>query len=162
MPHMGRPQILGMEKMKLTTFFSIAATSVLLATPVFAADFTVNMVNKDSEGRAMQFEPAFLAVAPGDTVTFKAVDKGHDSESIGIPDGAEGWKGKISQDVTVTFTQPGLYAYKCTPHFPLGMVGLIEVGDDTSNLDAIKALKMPGKAKARMDELLGQVGGTAK
>jgi pseudoazurin len=146
--------------MKPKTFFTIAGIAALLASPVLAADFTVNMVNKDSEGRAMQFEPAFLAVAPGDTVTFKAVDKGHDSESIaeGIPTGAEGWKGKISQDVTVTLTQPGLYAYKCTPHFALGMVGLIQVGDDTSNLDAIKAAKLPSKAKARMDELIGQIG----
>jgi pseudoazurin len=148
--------------MKLTTFFWIAAASALLVSPALAADFTVNMVNKDAEGRMMQFEPAFLAVAPADTVTFKAVDKGHDSESItdGIPAGAEAWKGKISQDVTVTFSQPGLYAYKCTPHFGLGMVGLIEVGGDTSNLDAINGLKLPGKAKARMDELVGQVSAT--
>jgi pseudoazurin len=146
--------------MKLASLVSVAGAAMLLATPTLAADFTVNMVNKDSEGRNMQFEPAFLSVAPGDTVTFKAVDKGHDSESLpdGIPDGAESWKGQISQDVTVTLTQPGLYAFKCTPHFALGMVGLIEVGGDQSNLDAIKALRFVGKAKARMDELIGQIG----
>jgi pseudoazurin len=117
------------------------------------------MVNKDSEGRVMQFEPAFLKIAPVDTVTFVATDKGHDPESIkdGIPEGAEAWKGKISQDVTASFTKEGLYAYKCTPHFGLGMVGLIQVGDGSGNLAAIQGVKLPGKAKTRMAELLQQV-----
>jgi pseudoazurin len=109
----------------------------------------------------MQFEPAFLKVAPGDTVHFVAKDKGHDSEALegGVPDGAEGWKGKLSQDVSVTLTVEGLYAYKCSPHFPLGMVGLIQVGDSVANKDAIAALKFTGKSKARMAELLEQAGG---
>lgn len=137
-----------------------AALTLSIPNSAIAADHQVQMVNKDSEGRAMQFEPAFLKIAPGDTVTFVAKDKGHDSESIkeGLPDDAEGWKGKISQDVTATFTQEGLYAYKCTPHFGLGMVGLIQVGDSTANRDAVQALKLPGKAKGRMEELLAQVG----
>lgn len=145
---------------KLTNAILAGAAVFALATPALAADFTVNMVNKDSQGRTMQFEPAFLKVAPGDTVHFVAKDKGHDSESLkdGIPEGAEGWKGKISQDVSVTLNEPGLYAYRCTPHFALGMVGLIQVGDDTSNLDAIQGLKLPSKAKARMDELLTEAG----
>lgn len=89
-----------------------------------------------------------------------AKDKGHDSEAIagGMPDGAETWKGKFSQDVTVNLTQPGLYAYKCTPHFGLGMVGLIQVDDGTSNMAAIQALKLPTKAQSRMTELLAMVG----
>lgn len=128
-----------------------------------AADFQVQMLNKDSQQRAMQFEPAFLKVAPGDTVTFVATDKGHDSESIkdAIPDGAEAWKGKIGTDVAVTFTQEGLYAYKCTPHFGLGMVGLIQVGDSPSNLAAIQALKIPPKAQARLQEELTEAAAPA-
>jgi pseudoazurin len=151
--------------MKKLSLPALVALAVLVAPPVLAAEVTVNMVNKDSEGRAMQFEPAFVKVAPGDTVHFVAKDKGHDSEALagGIPEGADGWKGKISQDVSVTLTEPGLYAYKCTPHFGLGMVGLIEVGDDTSNIDAIKGLKLPAKAQARMTELLSEAesGGAA-
>jgi pseudoazurin len=148
--------------MQLFSRTALVAAAVLFSMPAFAAEFTINMVNQDSEARAMQFEPAFLKVAPGDTVHFVAKDKGHDSETIkgGLPDGAEPWKGKISQDVTVVFTQPGLYAYKCTPHFSLGMVGLIQVGDDTSNMAAVQALKLPAKAQARMTELLAMVGTT--
>jgi pseudoazurin len=145
---------------KLTNAILAGAAIIALATPAVAADFTVDMVNKDGEGRTMQFEPAFLKVAPGDTIHFVAKDKGHDSESLkdAIPEGAEGWKGKISQDVSVTLTEPGLYAYRCTPHFALGMVGLIQVGDDTSNLAAIQDLKLPAKARSRMDELLTEAG----
>jgi len=121
---------------------------------VSAAEFTVNMVNKDLTGRAMQFEPAFLKVAPGDVVHFVAVDKGHDSESVTIPEGAEKWKGKISQSIDVTLTAEGLYLYRCTPHVGLGMVGLIQVGENPANLAAVQETKLPGKAKARLAELL--------
>ena len=46
-----------------------------------------------------------------------------------IPEVAEPWKGKINEEITVTFTQEGIYGYKCQPHFGLGMVGLIQVGE---------------------------------
>lgn len=140
-------------KLKLV---AAAVALAMLAGTAFGAEFTVNTVNKDSTGKTMQFEPAFLKIAPGDIVHFVAVDKGHDTESLegGIPEGAEPWKGKMSQNIDVTFTVEGLYAFKCTPHFALGMVGLIQVGESAANLDAVAALKYQGKAKARMGELL--------
>lgn len=132
---------------------ALAGTLLVAAAPAAsAAEFTVNMVNKDSASRPMQFEPAFLKVAPGDTVHFVAVDKGHDVMSLSVPAGADEVKGKMSQNVDVTLTVEGLYAFKCTPHFPMGMVALIEVGAGT-DATAINALKLPSKAKARMDEL---------
>lgn len=138
------------------------ASVVAISGSALAADHQVQMVNKDSEGRAMQFEPAYLKVAPGDTVTFVAKDKGHNSEAAKemIPDGAEAWKGKMNEEVKVTFTTEGVYGYKCAPHLGLGMVGLIQVGDGTANLEKVKAAKLPGKAKARMDELLSKVSGS--
>jgi pseudoazurin len=144
-------------------FLTLAALAVLsLSTHSLAADHQVKMVNKDSEGRAMQFEPAFLAIAPGDTVTFVNADKGHNSESIKgmIPEGAEPWKGKINEEIKVTFDAEGVYGYKCLPHLGMGMVGVIQVGDSTDNIDEIKAAKLPGKARTRMDELLGEVSGS--
>ena len=140
--------------MKIKFAFVAAVMLLALAGSAQAAEFTINMVNKDANGLAMQFEPAFLKLAPGDVVHFVAVDKGHDSESILVPDGAAPWKGKISQNVDVTFTTPGLYVFKCTPHYPMGMVGLIEVGDDPVNVTAVKALTMPSKPTARITELL--------
>ena len=144
--------------MKARLAAALVAFGILTFGAAQAAEFTVNMVNKDATGHTMQFEPAFLKVAPGDVVHFVAVDKGHDTESLVVPDGADGWKGKMSQNVDVTLTVPGLYAYKCAPHLGLGMVGLIEVGDAPANVDAVKALKLPSKAAARMGELLAEAG----
>ena len=144
--------------MRFAPIFAALIAAVLTSIAVSAAEFTVNMVNKDASGKTMQFEPAFLKIAAGDTVHFVAVDKGHNTESLagGIPDGAEVWRGKISQNLDVTLTLPGFYAFKCAPHFVLGMVGLIEVGDAPANAAAIDALKLPAKATARMAELLKQ------
>jgi pseudoazurin len=124
-----------------------------------AADHQVKMLNKGPNGQIMQFDPAFLQVAPGDTVTFVPVDKGHSSDSIDglIPDGATPWQGQISQGITVKLTVPGVYGYKCLPHFGLGMVGLIEVGTNPSNLAAAKAVTLPPMAEKRMQELFAQV-----
>ena len=108
----------------------------------------------------MQFDPAFLKIAPGDSVKFVATDKGHNSESIlgMIPEGVDTWKGKMNEEITLTFDVEGIYGYKCTPHFGMGMVGIVQVGENTDNLDAAKTAKLPGKAKSRMAELIAQVG----
>ena len=142
----------------------LAAAAIAVAAlwaGAFAADHQVRMVNKDSENRVMQFEPAFLKIAPGDTVTFVNADNGHNSESIPemVPEGAEPWAGKINEEIKVTFAQEGVYLYRCKPHFAMGMVGLIQVGDSPANLEAVKGAKLPGKAKTRGEELFAQVGG---
>ena len=144
--------------MKFTPIAAALFAVLLAGTAVPAAEFTINMVNKDASGNAMQFEPACWKIAAGDTGHGGVVDKGHDTgtRAGGLPDGADGWRGKISQNLDVTLTVPGLYAFKCAPHFPMGMVGLIQVGDAPSNVDAIKALKLPSKATARLAELLAQ------
>ncbi|HEV7276656.1 MAG TPA: pseudoazurin [Devosiaceae bacterium] len=145
-----------------TAFFAAAiGLASFVAPAAIAEDHEVQMLNRDSEGRTMQFEPAFLQIEPGDTVTFVPTDPGHNSESIAdaIPEGAEPWKGAINEEITVTFEEPGLYAYKCLPHFAMGMVGLIQVGDDTSNLEAVTNATYPGRADDRMQELLAELEG---
>lgn len=126
--------------------------------PVVAADFEVQMLNQGPGGQIMHFEPAFLSIMPGDTVTFVPTDKGHNSESIGdmAPSGAQTWKGKTNEKITVTFTVPGLYGFKCQPHFAMGMVGLIEVGHDLENMNDLVAVKLPPRAQARMFELFAK------
>jgi pseudoazurin len=117
-----------------------------------AANFEVHMLNKGEVG-AMVFEPALTKIAVGDTVTFIPTDKGHDAQTIPdlLPEGAEMFKGKMGQEIVVTFTVPGAYAIKCTPHFAMGMVALVVVGDAPTNLDAVKAAKLPKKARERID-----------
>ena len=123
-----------------------------------AANFEVLMLNKGTDGKTMGFSPSFLHVEPGDTVTFVPVDKGHNAETIldMIPAAAATWKGKVNEQFTVTLTEPGLYGFMCMPHFNMGMVGLIQVGDDRSNLTQLMDVRLPGKAQARMMELFAK------
>ena len=149
-----------MRRLVATAVFA-AVGVVASSVSASAAEYEVKMVNKGSDGRAWQFEPAFLKIAPGDTVTFVPADKGHNSETLQalVPEGAEPWKGKINQPVKVTYNEEGVYVYKCFPHAALGMVGIIQVGDSTANLDAAAAANLPGKGKARLAELIALVGG---
>ena len=141
----------------LMTSFAVAGLSL---TGAYAAEFEVKMLNKASDGRAWEFDPPFLKIAPGDTVTFVPADKGHNSETVQdmVPEGAEPWKGKINETVSVTYEQEGVYVYRCLPHAALGMVGVIQVGESTANLEAATAAKIPGKGKTRAAELAAMVG----
>lgn len=143
--------------MKLTA--SLLAAGMAFAGAAFAEDHQVQMLNQGTDGEMMVFEPAFLKVEPGDTVTFVPTDKSHNAESIlgTIPEGAEAFKGKINEEITVTLDAEGLHPVKCLPHYALGMVALIQVGDDTSNLDAVSSEKYPGRAAERMAVLLESV-----
>lgn len=133
------------------------AAALLLATSAFAETFEVKMLNKGADG-AMVFEPAFIKAAVGDTINFISPDKGHNAESIAgmLPEGVEAFKSKMSEDFTLTLSAEGLYGFKCTPHYAMGMVGLIQVGAPV-NLDAAAAVVQKGKAKARFEPLFAQV-----
>lgn len=146
---------------KIVLFAAVVGTWSSVGNGAVAAEHEVRMLNKGPDGQAMQFDPAFLKIEPGDSVKFVATDKGHNSESIleMIPEGAETWKGKMNEEVTVTFDVEGIYGYKCQPHFALGMVGIIQVGESTDNLDSAETAKLPGKAKSRMAELIAEVSG---
>ena len=130
------------------------------AAPALAADHQVKMLNKGSDGQTMVFEPAFVKVAPGDTVTFVPTDKTHNTESMKglIPEGAEMWKGKVNEEFTVTLQTEGLYGYKCLPHYAMGKVGVIQVGDNPANVEAFKAAKHPPTAKKRIEAALAAGG----
>lgn len=144
---------------RLTSIALTTGLSLIMWTGAQAAEHEVRMLNRGPEGQPMQFDPAFLKIEPGDSVTFVATDKGHNSESIleMIPEDAETWKGKINEEITITFDEEGIYGYKCQPHLGMGMVGIIQVGDDVSNLDSAETAKLPGRAKPRMAELIAQV-----
>ncbi|WIY52359.1 pseudoazurin [Devosia sp. YIM 151766] len=139
-------------------FVTLAALGGIAA-PALAADYEVHMLNKGAAG-TMVFEPAFLRIEPGDSVTFLPTDKSHNVETIKemIPEGAELFKSKINETFTVTFEVPGIYGVKCTPHYAMGMVGLIAVGDGNENLDAVKAVKVPKKVGERFEEAFAGLG----
>ncbi|WP_395697388.1 pseudoazurin [Methylocella sp.] len=141
--------------MKKLSAPAISAAALLLACSAHAAEFEVAMKNKSSDGQVMAFEPAFLHIQPGDVVRFVPTDKGHDVETIPgmLPDGAAPFKGELSQEVKVEFKTPGVYGFRCLPHFGMGMVGLIKVGDAPANLEAAKQAKLMSQAAKRMAPL---------
>ena len=145
-------------KTKMVVAAVLALSLGAVASAASAADFEVLMLNKGTDGKTMGFSPSFLRIEPGDTVTFIPVYKGHNAETIldMIPADAATWKGKTDEQFTVTLTEPGLYGFKCQPHFAMGMVGLIEVGDDRANLKDLMEVRLPGKAQARMMELFAK------
>ena len=122
--------------MKLQTFLALGLSVFTVFTS--AANHEVKMLNSGAEG-FMVFEPAVIKAAVGDTVTFKATDMAHNSASIEgmIPEGANSWNGPMSRDVTVTVNKEGIYIYQCTPHAMMAMVGVIQVGGSSSNIDSI-------------------------
>ena len=88
----------------------------------------------------MVFEPAFVKAQPGDVVKFIPTDKGHNVEDIDgmLPDGVEGFKTKFNEEFDLTVDAEGVYGVKCTPHYAMGMVALIQVGEAV-NLKAAEA-----------------------
>jgi len=138
---------------------ALGVALVLAAAPAFAANVEVHMLNKGDKGN-MVFQPDLVRIAPGDTVTFVSVDKGHNVDGIAamMPEGAPAFKSKLSETFVQTFTAPGIYAVKCDPHYGMGMVALIVVGDDLSNLDALKAAKNPKKPQDAFNALFAELG----
>ena len=113
-----------------------------------AADETIEMLNKlDKE--IMVFSKKIVRIDVGNKVFWKATDKGHNVEFIkgGVPEGVDKFKSKFNQDVEYTFTIPGIYAYWCTPHKNMGMIGFVVVGNDKSNLEAIKKIRFSARSK---------------
>ena len=122
----------------------------------------VKMLNSGADG-IMVFEPAVIKISKGDTVNFVATDMSHNSASLDgmIPAGANSWNGALSQDISITFTEEGVYVYQCTPHAMMAMVGVIQVGDAV-NLDTVKAEASKKKSifvsnTDRLDEYLSQL-----
>ena len=132
-----------------------------MATSAFAEDATVEMWNKDPDDkkRKMVFSEEIVVIEPGESVTWLATDKGHNVQMIDGPDGYDlPKKSKLSKDVTLTFDQPGVYVYVCTPHASMGMIGIVVVGELTQEgIDAVKDAKVKGKSKKKFKELLAEL-----
>jgi len=144
----------------MTRILATAAALALLAGgAAFAETHEVRMLNKGSDGARMVFEPSFLQVEPGDTVKFLATDRAHNAETVDtmIPAGAEGFTGKINEEIEVTLDAPGLYGVICKPHFAMGMVMTVAVGDVEAAPDDFLEGRIPRKALERFEEQLGNL-----
>ena len=133
-------------------------TLFFLPNLAMAADVTIEMLNKQGK-ESMVYSQKIVNVNVGDTVFWKATTKGHNVQFMkgGVPDGVEKFKSKMNKDTEYTFTVPGIYAYWCTPHKSMGMIGFVVVGGDKSNLEAIKSLKFFGKSKKIAPDLISKL-----
>jgi len=133
--------------------------AITASAPASAKDIVVHMKNQGAEG-AMVFEPSLVKAAPGDVIHFKPTDPSHNAETMStmLPAGAAPMKGKMSKEVVMTVSKPGLYGIKCMPHYSMGMVALVQVGKPTpADIAAAKAVKLPPLAAKRMTAILAKV-----
>jgi len=106
---------------------------VLLSADLLAAERTVN-------GKGVAFDPVVVFPEPGDTITFRNMAT-HFVESIKIPDGAEKMVSDMGADYAYTASKPGVYFYKCPPHWGARMGGLIIVGDAGNLIETLNVYK---------------------
>ena len=107
----------------------------------------------------MVYSQELVKIDAGQSVEWVPTDKGHNVEILAGPDGFEiPKKTKLGEAVNMKFTVPGIYLYQCSPHAAMGMIGIVVVGGDTSNMDAIKGKKVTGsKSKKKVKKLLSEI-----
>ena len=137
----------------LKSFLFITVIFSFVSSNAIAETFTIEMLNKLGKER-MVYSEKVISINTNDEILWKSKDKGHNVELIGMPTGAEKYKSKISKDASYKFEKPGIYLYQCTPHKAMGMIGLVVVSKDKSNLDKIKKVKVYGKSKKLLKKLL--------
>ncbi|UXT92071.1 pseudoazurin [Agrobacterium pusense] len=143
--------------MKLLRLARVAGVAVLmgsgLSVHASAETFEVKMLNRGEKG-PMVFEPDFLEIAAGDRVRFVPTHKSHNAATVEgmVPEGVEGFKSRINDEFETGFDKPGFYGIKCSPHYGMGMVMLIRVGDATLP-QSYRTVDMPARAKPRFEEL---------
>ena len=137
----------------VVTVFSV----VFISSMAYSADMSIDMLNKLGKEK-MVYSVDVAEIDVGDTITWLPASKGHNVHFIAGPDGWElPKKSKNNKEVAITFDTPGVYLYQCTPHASMGMIALVIVGGDTSNLDAIAKAKVRGKSKKKLKKLLGEL-----
>ena len=126
----------------------------MFTSSAYAADMTIDMLNKNADGERMVYSTEVAKVAVGDTVTWLPASKGHNVHFISAPDGIKLVKSKMNKEFSFTFEKEGIYLYQCTPHKSMGMIGLVVVGENTDNIDSVKKTKVVGKTKKKLKKLL--------
>ena len=142
----------------LRTLASTVAFCAAMSGAAWAENFEVQMLNRGEAG-TMIFEPSFVRIAPGDTVTFVPTDRGHNAESIPAmtpTDGTE-FAGRINEEIVVTYDVGGLYGVMCKPHFAMGMVMIVVVGDVAEAPQTFLEGRIPRGAKARFEAQLSNL-----
>ena len=140
-------------KIIFTSIFTFLYLSVGIS-----KEIVIDMLNKRDDGQKMVYSQDIAKIDAGDTIKWLPTNKGHNVEFVG---GTEGFdlpsKSGLNKEVSITFNKPGVYLYVCTPHKVMGMIALVIVVGDVSNKDAISKVKMMGRGKKKLAELIGQI-----
>ena len=139
---------------------SSAIFILLLSNISFGSETYIVKMLSNSEQGSMVFEPAFIKINKGDSITFEMTDAGHNAVTVAGPAGSTPFDTKYKPSTTVQFDTNGLYLYKCTPHAMMAMAGLIQVSDASNKEAMISAIEkfegtvMMPNVKTRVSDLL--------
>ena len=137
----------------VVTVFSV----VFVSSMAYSADMSIDMLNKLGKEK-MVYSVDVAEIDVGDTITWLPASKGHNVHFISAPDGIKKLpKSKMNKEYSYTFEREGIYLYQCTPHKSMGMIGLVIVGDDLSNIKQISKTKVFGKSKKKLKKWLSEI-----
>ena len=122
----------------------------------FSQTLEIDMLNKLGKEK-MLYSVKVAKIDVNQKIIWRSKTKGHNVEFIGMPEGVKKFKSKINKDVEYEFKIPGIYLYQCTPHKAMGMIGIVIVGNDKSNLGNIKELKYRGPTKKFAAQLIEKI-----
>ena len=126
--------------------------SYLGAYKSLADDLVIDMTVNDT------FSMKVAQVDIGQTITWLPEAKGHNIEFAKGPAGVTlPSNSKLSKQVSVKFTETGVYLYWCRPHKDTGMLGLVVVGNDVSNLSEIAKIKISRQSDSVLETLIASL-----
>lgn len=139
---------------------AVLVSSVLVQQAASAAEVTVQMASFDRMTKVSNvFVPGLVRVNKGDTVKWVSDNAVHNIAFVdgGVPTGVTLFTSTGAKEISYKFEKTGIYLFKCSPHSGIGMVGLVLVGGDKSNLAAVKAAYVPPQAKKRLEPLFAEI-----
>ena len=122
---------------------------VVISNTAYAKSIQIEFTEDDTFSK----EIAYINV--GNTIEWLPKNEGHNVEFLGgpnmnsLPESSE-----VDAFHSITFDASGVYLYQCTPHGNMGMLGLVIVGNDLHNLEAIKKIKLSSTAEAVLQKLI--------
>ena len=146
--------------MKKSLIYSAFAVAASFSQPANASEITVHILNRDPKTNiSFLYNPGVVRAATGDTVNWVSTNTMHNVSFVsgGVPVGVPAFTSGFQKQISYKFSKPGIYFYKCGPHFSLGMVGVVVVGNDRSNVAALSKLDLPMAAKQRLNSFMGEL-----
>ena len=111
--------------------------AVLILAPLFVQAETYNVESVDyRDYKSLYFEPQFIRIEPGDSITFTVTNFDHQPQSVFIPQGAQHWKSETGENITVQFDHIGIHIIDCAYHNVMGMAAIVLVGSPDNYQEA--------------------------